>query len=91
MDNILIKVPQFYRKFHIVVLNGMALYFSYSSIIAFETENGIVISENIWSNTTGRHLNWIDSDKTSRFKNSEFELYLEEELKNHNIDFTPRN
>ena len=37
------------------------VYFSYKTPVAFETiETGLVVRENDWGPTTGKHLNWID-------------------------------
>lgn len=64
-------------NFSIVHLNGAAFFFSYETCIAFQTvDQGTVISENVWSRTTGKHLNWIDADKSRRVPHSEFEHKL---------------
>ena len=41
-----------------------------------EIGNELVISENVWGTTTGKHLNWINEDKTKRIPNKEFEQKL---------------
>ncbi|MFA5353701.1 MAG: hypothetical protein WC291_05685 [Thermodesulfovibrionales bacterium] len=49
-------------------------YFSYSTLVAFRTpKDDLVCSENIWGNTTGKHLNWIEPDKKQRVTHDEFE------------------
>jgi hypothetical protein len=61
-----------------VVSGSIKLYVSYRTIIAFYTnEGGLVISENVWGTTTGKHLNWIDPDKSKRFPRGEFETLLQ--------------
>ena len=51
------------------------LYFSYNTLIAIKDIDGkLRISENIWSNTTGKHLNLINRDKSIRIKRNEFEI-----------------
>lgn len=57
--------------------NGVVYYKSYSTIVAFDGPNGLVVSENCWSSTTGKHLNWISRNKDLRLDRSKFE----EELK----------
>lgn len=59
------------------------LYYSYQTIVAFYDPQfgGIVCSENVWSNTTAKHLKVIQPDKKKRVKNSEFNLLLEKMLK----------
>ena len=54
--------------------------FSYETIVAFATpEDGWVISENVWSQTTGKHLNEIPGgrDKSRRVPHAEFTRKLE--------------
>ena len=61
-----------------VILPGLTLYFSYSTVIAFYTpETGRVVSENIWSTTTGKHINNL-KDGAARVKvnRAEFEDML---------------
>ncbi len=65
------KQPQ--MNFSAVHVNGVVVYFSYKTPIAFYTKSGeLFISENNWNTTTGRHLNYIDSDKKKRIPHSEF-------------------
>lgn len=54
-----------------VQLGDVTLYFSYETLIAFEGPE-LVISENVWSRTTGKHLNWISRDKDKRVPYSKF-------------------
>ena len=49
--------------FHI---GGNSFYFSYETLIAFTTPDGLVIRKNEWGPTTGKHLNAIDEDKKKR-------------------------
>jgi len=52
------------------------VWFSYETPVAFLADRDItsdlVITKNIWSNTTGKHLNIIDKDKDKRIDNHEF-------------------
>lgn len=58
------------------------LYFSYETVVAFRApKTGLVVSENVWSSTTGKHLNWICPDKSRRVSNEEFEKQLAEVVK----------
>ena len=56
--------------------NGVVYYKSYSTIVAFDGPSGLVVSENCWSSTTGKHLNWISTNKDIRLKNAQFEQEL---------------
>ena len=74
---------------------GIDIYYSYATPVAFQQHsakvssaiNGVlIVSENVWSRTTGKHLTQIDGgDKKSRIPHDQFEkLYnkAKEEL-NH--------
>lgn len=64
---------------------NVTIWFSYRTPVAFRTfgENGrMVVRENDWGPTTGKHLNWIDGgDKGSRISGQEFERLLAEVVK----------
>lgn len=61
------------RNFNKVTLGDIiTLWFSYETIVAFRTaETGFCVTENIWGNTTGKHLNWV-SDKADRLPREVF-------------------
>ena len=58
------------------------LYFSYDTIVAFRGGGHVtVVSQNVWSNTTGRHLNEIDGgEKEDRVDYNTFQEKLNEAL-----------
>jgi hypothetical protein len=68
-----------------VDIGSLRLYFSYNTVIAFRGKNGLVIRENSWGNTTGKHLNHINEDKTRRISGELFEQKLNEMLKEYNL------
>ena len=41
-------------------------YFSYKTLVAFRYEGEFHIIKNYWNTTTGKHLNWINPDKSIR-------------------------
>ena len=55
------------------------VWFSYETPIAFlDFKSGKkVVTQNIWNNTTGKHLNWINPDKKSRVPNDVFNEQLQ--------------
>ena len=60
-----------------VCIGELALFFSYSTIVAFHSEaTGLVCSENCWSNTTGKFLNEIEPRKEKRVGKEVFEEKL---------------
>ena len=63
-------------------IKGLTLFYSYKTIVAFEAPNtGLVVRENSWGPTTGKHLNWIDwGNKEARIPGKEFESKLKEVL-----------
>lgn len=69
----------------IVTIGNLKLYFSYSTIVAFEDRGELFISENIWSMTTGKHLNWISPHKDLRMEYNEFEKELIKVLEEKNL------
>lgn len=63
-----------------VILYDKVLYFSYETLIAFEIGGRLIISENIWGNTTGKHLNAIDPNKKRRLSHDKFLEAVEKQL-----------
>ena len=63
-----------------VDIGPIEVYFSYQTPIAFRYRHGLVCSENAWSTTTGKHLNWIQPDKKQRVPHEEFKRLLQEAL-----------
>ena len=64
-----------------VSIGGLDVYFSYSTPVAFRAPGQLlIVRENEWGPTTGKHLNWIDGgDKTAkkaRLPGREFEEHL---------------
>ena len=58
-------------------LGNLEVYFSYETPVAFcHPSTGLIIRQNAWGPTTGKHLNWIDSDKSKRISGKEFKQKL---------------
>ena len=69
-------------------LGRIELYFSFNTLIAFRVPyTSMFISENIWGQTTGRHLNAIDPDKSKRLPRKEFEAKADQLLSELHINF----
>ena len=68
------------NKLTIIDLKGVKLYFSYSTIVAFRQQGEVTISKNIWSKTTGKHLNYINSNKDIRINNKKFKKNITNKL-----------
>lgn len=71
-----------------VEVGDLCLWFSYRTVVAFSAPGtGIVVRQNDWKGTTGKHLNWIDGgNKKSRLASQDFEKKLSEMLKKHNLE-----
>lgn len=67
-----------------VDLGSIRLYYSYKTIVAFWTaDTGLVTSKNVWTVTTGKHINWIQPDKSKRIFNDDFQGQLEQAISSH--------
>lgn len=64
-------------------LGNLTIYFSYSTPVAFY-DGQLHISKNIWSVTTGKHLNKIYPDKAIRLDNDIFTKLLQKAIKPFN-------
>lgn len=52
---------------------GNQFWFSYDTLVAFRTNGEFHIVKNYWGTTTGKHLNWICSNKSIRESMEDFE------------------
>lgn len=60
-------------------LPNVTLWFSYGSLVAFKPlGNPTIISENIWGNTSGKHINLIEPNKKNRIPRELFKLLWDE-------------
>ena len=60
-----------------VTIGGLTVYFSYRTPIAFYGDEGLVIRENDWGPTTGRHLDYVSTTR-ERVSGTVFDAKLEE-------------
>lgn len=68
-----------------VAIKGIVIYFSYNTPVAFHHKaKVVVVSENCWQNTTGKHIAEIEriwtKPKSGRTPRQEFEKLLNEAL-----------
>ncbi len=72
-----------------VSVGGLDIHFSYSTPIAFRGSGPLVVRENIWSTTTGKHLNRVDGGsaaaKKERVDTETFERLLQEAIEQEGI------
>ena len=62
-----------------VQMGPITFYFSYDTIVAYSAPGqGLVLSENVWGSTTGRHLNKIGGHGSDRTPRTEFIAKLNE-------------
>lgn len=70
-----------------VTIGSLTLYFSYQTVVAFEDNMGLKVTENLWGPTTGKHLNAIDGgNKAARLPSAKFTEELEKVLVAHNLE-----
>lgn len=62
--------------------SGNDFYYSYHTLVAARVRgHGLIVRQNDWGPTTGKHLNWIDGgDKSSRLPVAQFDATLREWL-----------
>lgn len=65
-----------------VSVGPITVYYSYRTPVAFRVQGrDLVVRENMWSATTGKHLNWIDGgNKKERVDSAEFERLWDEQI-----------
>ena len=69
-----------------VEIGRLTLYFSYQTVVAFKSEDKLVVSENVWGKTTARHINSIDGgNKAHRLDRASFKAALEKLLAFHRL------
>ena len=65
-------------------LGGVDVYFSYKTVVAFRAEGHLVVRQNVWGPTTGKHLNAIDGGSTERkaqrMNEHDFQILLDQVL-----------
>lgn len=63
------------RRRMVLRTNTIVLYFSYTTLVAFEVQpdGGIVARQNKWSPATGGHLNMLQPDHELRLSSEDFE------------------
>lgn len=74
-----------YGSCRVIDVGCLSFYYSYKTIVAFKSREGLVISTNEWSKTTGKHLNWINEDKSKRIPREEFEKKLNKVLAEYDV------
>ncbi len=56
---------------------GNVYWFSYETLVAFRINGEFHIIKNYWNTTTGKHLNWINPDKSIREDDDTFNANYE--------------
>lgn len=71
---------------HTLYLGPVTLVFSYQTIVAFAVSGeGWTVSENVWSQTTGKHINQETPHMAERVPHAEFQARLEALLKRFEV------
>lgn len=70
-----------YPTLNYVTVGDITLAFSYETVVAFNTpDTGWVVSENVWSRTTGKHLGAIAGSGYPKTPHAEFQERLDAHL-----------
>jgi hypothetical protein len=77
----MIEMIELANNFKKLIIRESSFWFSYTTCVAFRKDGILYCSENIWSNTTGKHLNMICIDKKQRIDNVNFYVLLHEATK----------
>lgn len=80
------------RNLYFKIENGINIFYSYSTPVAFVIDGTLTISENVWSITTAKHLNWIEDyigveRKFLRIPNKDFQKLLDKHRPQPKHDF----
>lgn len=87
MESLQIKHPGNRTNFTEVIIGSLTIWFSYETAIAYRITNpdkytieAQCVRENDWGPTTGKHLNYVSTDKASRVSGTEFEANINRHL-----------
>jgi|LakMenE01Jun11ns_1017448.scaffolds.fasta_scaffold9808285_3 hypothetical protein len=69
----------------VVTVKGTRFFFSYETLVGVESAQGpVIVHENIWGTTTGKHLNSIDGGtkdaKAKRLNHDDFMIAIKDFL-----------
>lgn len=77
MPNIRINHPTDRPNFSVVTIGDLSVWFSYETPVAFRSGlDPIVVRENDWGPTTGKHINLVHVDHSARIPGDEFIVRL---------------
>ena len=73
-----VEHPTGRENFYIVWADEQAVAFSYKTIIGVNQLNGSgwLVAKNEWGPTTGKHLNYLEADKSKRIPQAEVEALV---------------
>lgn len=80
--NISLSLPTNRPNFIEVTLGSTTLWFSYATLVGFNSGYVKMVRKNVWGRTTGKHLNYISADHEIRVEKDEFEAALRVALAN---------
>lgn len=79
-----LKLEKIASNLHTVQVGSLTLYYSYQTVVAYRFGGRLYMSKNVWSRTTGKHLNIIDR-YSERMDQTAFLSGLEETLRAHGL------
>jgi len=84
----MVTLKKIANNFSVVSFGNTKLYFSYETLIGFQKGDQEFVRQNVWSTTTGKHLNQINPDKSTRLIEHDFKDKFQELI---TPDVTPDN
>jgi hypothetical protein len=81
----MLEMQELCNNFRKLNINGLTLYFSYNTCVAFKKDYVLYCTENIWRTVTGKHLNMICPNHNERMDSNNFNALLTYELTVLNI------
>lgn len=80
------KLERLASNLHAVNIGKLKLYYSHETVIAFRRGDKLTISRNVWSKTTGKHLNILSEDKEERLGHEVFLKRLQNVLELYGVN-----
>lgn len=72
------QLTKIMNNFHVLTIGAHELYFSYETLIAIAHKEVAMVSENIWSQTTGKHINYLKREGFQIIDNQSLQQYSDE-------------
>lgn len=86
MNDEILSLERLSNSLQVLTVGRLKLYYSYKTVVAYETDSKKVVCENVWSKTTGKHLNMIDPIHETRQREDVFKRTLAHTLERYGVN-----